>query len=40
MEARAREGADDALQLGEDAVAALVVQTLQMTGEESLVVHS
>ena len=39
MQAGARKGADDALQLGEDAIAALVVQAAQMAGEECLVVH-
>ena len=39
VEARAREGAGDALQLGEHAIAALVVQAPQMTGEKCLVIH-
>ena len=40
VQARAREGADDALQLGEHAVTALVVQAAEMTREKALVVHS
>ena len=39
MQARAREGADDALQLGEHAVAAFVVQTAKMAREKCLVIH-
>src|SRR4029079_18702118 len=40
VEARAREGADDALQLGEYAIAPLVAQAIEMAREESLVIHS
>ena len=40
VKARAREGADDALQFGEHAVASLVAQAIEMSGEKSLVVHS
>jgi hypothetical protein len=39
MQARAWEGADDALQLGEHAVTALVVQTAKVAREKCLVVH-
>jgi len=39
MQARAREGADDALQLGEHAVTAFVVQTAKMAREKCLVIH-
>ena len=39
MQARAREGADDALQLGEHAVAAFVVQTAKVAREKCLVIH-
>ncbi len=40
VEARAREGADDALEFDEDSVAALVAQALEMVREKSLVIHS
>jgi hypothetical protein len=40
MQARAREGADDPLQLGEHAVAAFVVQTAKVAREKCLVIHS
>ena len=39
VEAGAREGAGDALQLGEHAIASFVVQAPQMAGEKCLVVH-
>ena len=39
VQARAREGADDALQLGEHAVASLVVQAAKVAREKCLVVH-
>ncbi len=39
VEAGAREGAGDALQLGEHAIASFVVQAPQMAGEKGFVVH-
>ncbi len=40
VETRAREGADDALQLGEHAVTPFIAQASKMTREKCLVVHS
>ena len=39
VQARAREGAHDALELGEHTVASLVVQTAKVPSEECLVIH-
>ena len=40
VQARARKGADDAFEFGEDAVATLVVQAPEMAVEEGFVVHA